>query len=341
MRAIIGIDVGTTETKCCLIQNNNILFEERVATQYTLIKNTYEIEPYKIWMQVKQLIKDAVSYSKTFDEYIISVVCQAPTICMWNTQEEVYGISYLAYYGDATKNSKEERKQKFNLRYESLKKNETHTQKNILSGLTGYIIYKLTGKVSMDSVTAWELGIESLQDVEEAKKICYPNILAKIYAPLDTFRLDTEALEKNIEGTVLVGTTDSAVLPLSIVPSFCDYYIYLGTWGSLLKSKIENSESYNVRLWNGHLHEWIVSIPDFQIKCKDESYIEEFIWNISKHIKNDSRVAISGGLLHTHFLEVSKQVNKYLNKVKTFWTPKLSTAYGAAKLGCILERGNE
>ena len=121
----------------------------------------------------------------------------------------------------------------------------------ILFGITGYIVYQLTEQLTLDSVTAWEMGIEDLTDVRIMQEAITPHQFPKIVAPVEKYTIKNEVLEK---GVIIAGTTDSALLPISIVPEFADYYIYLGTWGSLLKSQIVEYKDYYKCFHKGNYH---------------------------------------------------------------------------------------
>ena len=330
----IGIDVGTTEIKCCAMRDDRVIAERRCDTPSTLFReNAVFVEPESIWNNIRKLL-GAISLSVNDSRCCVSVVCQAPTLCFWDDTGFSIGISYLSYYGDPTCNSKMERVTKTAKRAKALTAELNASNNVTISGLTGFLVYKLTGVCSLDGITAWEIGIESKDDVpfieSEIGIKCFP----PIYAPIHVFKMD--CVELSLAGLVLAGATDSAVLPLSTNPPFNDYYIYLGTWGSLLQTKIENSVCYSSQYFCGEVHRWLISTPNFIEKCiEDKSELNEFFRKASQVVPPQGTIAVCGGLLKAFRADVLELCKTYFAGKNTTFAPDISTAFASAKLARI------
>lgn len=339
MIASVGIDVGTTETKCCALLGEAIVYEGRRSTP-PLHENTQAmyLEPDNVWNVVASLLRSAILEIKNVSHFVISIACQAPSLCAWDSADFALGISYLSYYGDPKLNSQSERWSKACYRLNDLIERLPEKCRVNMSGLTGYLVYQLTGHLTMDSVTAWEIGIESPHDEKQFWIPIYPHNHPKTYAPIFSFPLNCAELSglSGATGSVIVGTTDSAVLPLSIQPEFQDFYVYLGTWGSLLQSAIRDVKAFRRQYWSGLLHKWIISIPDMASHyAKDPNILNDFVKDLAVYIPKGKSVAFCGGLVKSSRVNILELVSRYLPATPTVIAPDASTALAAARLGLI------
>lgn len=339
MNAVIGVDVGTTETKCCVLLGETIVYEARRPTSPSYMQNqSIYLDLTNLWSEVTILLHSAMHEIRDVSHFVISIACQAPTLCAWNNAGFARGISYLSYYGDPTLNSQSERWAKACLRLNDLIESVPDKCHVNISGLTGYLVFQLTQHLTLDSVTAWEIGIESPEDERLFWAPILPNHYPQIYAPI--FSLPLNCIEfpqrYGVSGSVIVGATDSAVLPLSVWPEFPDYYVYLGTWGSVLQSGIQDTRAYSRRYWSGTLHKWIVSVPDMASRyANDPSVLVHFFEKVAEHISKGERVTLCGGLLRSSRSYVLDLANTYLPETSISIVPDVSTALAAARLGLI------
>lgn len=344
MQSIIGIDVGTTSIKCSAVLPDGTCYNNRCNTPSVRKSPSDSCEitflPKEIWGCVRELILPLI---EKVDNVIISVVCQAPSLCFWDEKGDGIGVSYLSYYGDPTQNGYFQRKDKTIMRLALGNRIMINSGFKYVSGLTGYIVFMLTGKVTLDSITAWEMGIESQGDVLEMKRYFNTNIFPDVLAPLIPIPLNCTDLNF-VQGISLVGTTDSAILPISTVSEFSDYYIYLGTWGSLLKSEIRTIESYNIQYHSGSLNTWLVSIPEFISKVEEDVNVLDNLFLAAGKMTNEhSKIAICGGITNVKREYIHYLANKYLKNRQVVIVPEKSGAYGACRLAeiSVKERKDE
>lgn len=339
MNAVIGIDVGTTETKCCVLLGETIVFEARQPTSPAYTHNqAVFLDLTSIWNDVLILLSSGIREIRNASSLVISIACQAPTLCAWDDADLGRGISYLSYYGDPTLNSQVERSSKAYRRLSELIRTLPEKHRTNISGLTGYLVYQLTRSLTLDSVTAWEIGIEAPDDERRFWDSTLPFNCPKIYEPVFSLPLCCAELPQlpGVCSSVIVGATDSAVLPLSVWPDFPDYYIYLGTWGSLLQSAIRDTRAFCRRYWSGTLHKWIMSFPDMAARhSKDPSILPSFFKEAAGHIPKGKSVALCGGILRSSRSLILDLVNTYLPETTTIIAPDASTALAAARLGVL------
>ena len=333
MQNIIGIDVGTTSIKCSSILPDGSHYDARCNTplfrKNSLNNQEITFSPRKVWNSVCNLILPIL---KKFDTVIISVVCQAPSLTFWNEKGEGVGISYLSYYGDPTQNTYFQRRHKTAMRLALANRIISEKEIMYVSGLTGYIVFMLTGQLTLDSVTAWELGIESQEDALDMQVRFKPYIFPCVLPPSAKIPLNCADLDI-VHGFSLVGTTDSAVLPISIIPEFSDYYIYLGSWGSLLQSKIRTIEDYNIQYYSGLLNNWLVSIPDFIAKVTANiQELDNLFLTIQKIINQRCKVAICGGLTKAKKEYIQFLIDTHFRKEQAIIVTEKEGAFGAFRL---------
>lgn len=336
MYSIVGFDIGTTEVKCTLYLINGLNFLWRVPTPKVDINidDSEEVtfSPIAILEIVKQLLKK-ISLEFPKEHILVSIASQAPSLCYWNDEGNAVGVSYLSYYGDSKMNSKRDRQCKTFKRIQLA--NRLFLQHGIgkVSGITGYIVYQLAEHLTLDSVTAWEMGIENLKDARIIQEAISPHQFPEIVAPVKQYIIKNEVLEN---GIVLAGTTDSAILPISIVPEFAEYYIYLGTWGSLLKSQILEYKDYYKCFHKGNLHSWIISIPNFIQKVDNDSFfLDDMFKQIAKEVAANSRIAICGGLVYKKKEKIEELIYQYLPTQEVTLALFDNYMVGACRLGSI------
>ena len=333
MEAIIGIDVGTSAIKCSAILPDGTSYNVRCDTPALKEINTNNQEiifiPNEIWQCVLNLILPITDY---FQNLVISVVCQAPSLCFWNDNGGSVGISYLSYYGDPTQNNRSQRQGKTAKRLAFADRIIESRQIKYISGLTGYIVYMLTGKLTLDSITSWEIGIESFEDMSEMRNSMSSYVFPEILPPLHQIPMNCLNMLSS-KGKVLVGATDSAILPISVVPEFSDYYVYLGTWGSLLKSQISCADSYKKYYHTGVLNNWLISISDFISKVDQNSNELDVLFDkVSKLTEIHSKIAICGGLTKTKRDYIQHLCITFLNDREVLFVSEKEGALGACRL---------
>ena len=336
MYSIVGFDIGTTEVKCTLYLVNGLKYFWRIATPKVDINITDSEEitfsPIAILKIVRQLLKK-IRFDFPREHILVSIASQAPSLCYWNDEGNAIGVSYLSYYGDPKMNSKQDRQCKMFKRIQYA--NRLFLQHGIgkISGITGYIVYQLTEQLTLDSVTAWEMGIEDLTDVRIMQEAITPHQFPKIVAPVEKYTIKNEVLEK---GVIIAGTTDSALLPISIVPEFADYYIYLGTWGSLLKSQIVEYKDYYKCFHKGNLHSWIISLPNFiQEVDNDSLFLDDMFKQIANEVEANGRIAVCGGLVYKKKDNINELIDHYLPTQKVTLAIDDNSMVGACRLGSI------
>jgi len=334
--SIIGIDIGTTSIKCSTVLLDGHIVDLQCKTppfelsSHDSKKITFS--PAGIWKAVESLLTEII-HTHSLDKVIISVVSQAPSICLWDDNENATGVSYLSFYGNPQENNYELRRSKANNRISLAKQLFPTGMPGYISCLTGYIVYKLTGELTIDSITAWELGIESETDEIILDKGIHK--FAKVYPPTRILPMLSKNLP-GIYGTVLVGTTDSAVLPLSTFPTFHDYYVYLGTWGSLLCSRLKNVEDYKLNYHSGQVHKWLISIPNFINECQhDLSSLESLFAEVFAKTEDNCSIAVCGGLTKAYARNITELAQKYWGNRNYTVSPIKNSTIGAYKLGAI------
>ncbi len=339
MRASIGVDVGTTDTKCCVLMDDAVVFETRMPTAVLKVDaQMIFFDPRLVWDQVANMLQLALDKVAGANHCVISIVCQAPSICAWSASGFSLGVSYLAHYGDPTRNSKVERRSKSQQRISDLLLRIPMDQECYFSCLTGYLVYQATGVVTVDAITAWEMGIEQTSDEEAIWSQIFPHTHPLLAAPFDRFSLNCSQLlvDADISLQVLAGTTDSAVLPLYVWPDFPEYHVYLGTWGSLLQTWILSSKAYCRSLWSGDLHTWMISVPDFAQRYRqDTQVLTLFLSEVATRLPKGASLGISGGLLRSKRPEILNLTRHFLPDSRLILAPDNSTAIGAARLGLI------
>lgn len=336
MYSIVGFDIGTTEVKCTLYLVNGLKYFWRVSTPKVdvNIDDSEEVtfSPIAILGIVKQLIKK-ISIEFPKEHILVSIASQAPSLCYWNDEGNAVGVSYLSYYGDSKMNSKRERQCKMLKRIQLA--NRLFLQHGIgkVSGITGYIVYQLTEQLTLDSVTAWEMGIEDLADARIIREAIGPHQFPEIVAPVKQYVIKNEVLER---GIVIAGTTDSAILPISILPEFAEYYVYLGTWGSLLKSQILEYKDYYKSFHKGNLHSWIISISNFLQKVdNDNLFLDDMFKQIANEVTAYSKIAICGGLVYKKRDKINELIDHYLPTQGVTLAVFDNSMVGACRLGSI------
>lgn len=332
MQGVIGIDIGTTLIKCSAYMSDGSYYDVYCNTP-PLKRDLYDeqnitFSPKKIWNAVCNLI---IPILGSISDATISVVCQAPSLCLWDEEGDGIGISYLSYYGNPTKNDYISRNQKTARRL-TLANRLASKRYTYISGLTGYIVFMLTGKLTMDSITAWELGIESQKDALNMQKSCKDYIFPSILTPIEKISLNCVDLNFD-KGFSLVGATDSAILPISITPEFSDYYIYLGSWGSLLESSIRSDIDYSIQYHSGILNNWLISIPDFITRVTaNEKELDNLFISVKNLTNINCKIAICGGLAKKKRDYIQFLVNTHLAKRQVVFASEKGGAFGACRL---------
>ena len=306
-----------------------MLFRSTPLLKKSLNNQEITFSPRKVWHSICDLILPIL---KKIDNVIISVVCQAPSLTFWNEEGDGVGISYLSYYGDPTQNTYFQRKHKTAMRLALANRIISEKENMYVSGLTGYIVFMLTRQLTLDSVTAWELGIESQEDALDMQARFKPYIFPCVLPP--SAKIPLNCVDLNMaHGFSLVGTTDSAILPISVIPEFSDYYIYLGSWGSLLQSKIRTIEDYNIHFYSGVLNNWLVSIPDFIAKVTTNvQELDNLFLTIQKIINQQCKVAICGGLTKAKKEYLQFLIGTYFRNGQAIIVTEKEGAFGAFRL---------
>ena len=338
MPTFIGIDIGTTEIKMSVIDGVKVIDyrESSPKPKHMISKIANESEwiffPLDVWNIVKKMLERYTQIHMASD-VLISIVSHAPSYCIWNSPTESIGVPYLAYYGDSKSNNKHQRTWKSTQRENLLKELCQANKHYYISGLTGYIVYLLSGINTLDSITAWEIGIESQQDYNEWGERLDQFILPSLTSPTTRFPIKKGVID-HLSGEIIAGTTDTGVLPLTIAPKFCDYYVYLGTWGSLLRTKINKYSDYSKVFFEGQLHEWLISIPEFEKKIDiNHEELVSFFKDLDVNIPYDSRIAICGGLTKKYSDIIEVLLSKYLCEREVVTVPMENNAIGAFRLG--------
>lgn len=336
MYNIVGIDIGTTEIKCTLVMINGLKYFWRKSTPKvtTNVNNLEEVtfSPNAIWEIVYNLLEE-IYLNFTKENILVSIVSQVPSLCLWDDDGNNIGISYLSYYGNPIINTNEARKYKAIKRIKLANTLFEKYGKGKISGITGYLVYQLSEHLTMDAVTAWELGIENSKDADTIKEEIGVHSFPNIVAPIQKYGIKNMKFEK---GYIIAGTTDSAILPLSIFPEFSDYYIYLGSWGSLLKSNILEYKDYGKVYHKGDLHCWIISIANFIDKVNNNpNFLETMFEKIAQKVTPCSRIAICGGLVFTKRDMINGLISRYLPSQELVFMTSENVITGACRLGYL------
>lgn len=136
-------------------------------------------------------------------------------------------------------------------------------KKQIVCDLLGYINYRLTGKLTFNSITAGEMGF--LDHFSFDKILNVGSSFLDISPPSFICGLLTICSNKKYDTPVFVGAPDSFATALSSGAVHAgSHMIYLGTFGSLLKVKEDIFELSNCSRGRPHLpYKWEISVPKF------------------------------------------------------------------------------
>ncbi|SLM18229.1 Pentulose/hexulose kinase [uncultured spirochete] len=237
---ILGVDIGTASSKAVLIDNRlNIVSEERIQHSIEYVKPGFvEQDPEIWWADVCQLTKSLSKKEYLSKVKAVGISSMGPTVLPVSSSGEALRHSIL--YGIDTRAFKEIAELNDSLgsdvllktysRFSSqsilpkllwIKNNQSDIFKNTHSILAanGYIVFKLTGKSSLDYFTASSGGIidfltNSLYRQSFLASRIDENIIPKLYWPGEIVGNITPEASKMtglpIGIPVIAGTTDAA-----------------------------------------------------------------------------------------------------------------------------------
>jgi sugar (pentulose or hexulose) kinase len=259
--SFIGIDIGTTRTKLSIVTRS---FREIL----TLSEPTPPIDDQTATFSLKALIDiidDLIvkAYrAKTLSIESVAVSAQTPSLCFPNVSSVGRCLSYLGRNAIGGCGNRAEITQKW------IEKSGMECSKmgeGDVCSLTAFINRYLGGKITIDPITAWELGVtfDSLgKNLNTSVSSSSMSILSgqQILSPSDAVGISNHGCLAGAR--IASGTTDTIASFLGSAISLQNIMIYAGTFGSVLKSSYSSDDYYLLNTSSFERpYEWLLSVP--------------------------------------------------------------------------------
>ena len=274
----IGIDIGTSYIKGAIrIANGEIISVYRKKTSADLSGEL--INTMQWWKDVKDVMRGILSQCNNQQICIVAICISAisPTLTVFdaNNPDEAYSILYSSlpkkdcqysqYDNSLTKT-----------RLTILRKIAVNKQivEPFITDLVGYINWRLTGKLTINSISLSCMGSGFANDYQalSVKNNSFPNIVSAIENIGKTTEESSKELGINHCVSVCGGCPDvMGAIVGSGMRSSKDRMIYLGTFGSLLKLEQEIDFLLESKIIEEQPFNWLLSVPEFGAKIENLS----------------------------------------------------------------------
>ncbi len=282
--AVIGVDIGTTYIKLIAISESQEVIESNtIRSPSILVNGVIDSEyPNNIFEKTHSAI-ETIIVKVIFKKYVVRAIAItgiSPVIIAFSNNN--VGKSIFTPYWKVpnidTTNAGIDRTIN-RLRYIVSKTVEQHMGKVTICDLIGYINFRLTGRLSMNNITAGELGfIENPNICQRALEFqrIFPEIPLKspteICGVLNPSNYDTQN-----RVIVCAGAPDSfgcAIYSGATLKE--ERVLYLGTFGSILEVRSDIAPILNSKKAYPILpYKWLLSVPGYGLQV--EAYaIENF-----------------------------------------------------------------
>lgn len=272
---VVGIDIGTSYIKGAVRDaNGEIISVYRKQSSANLSEEL--INTMLWWKDVKSVMNGILSQFNNQHNHIVSMCVSAisPTLTVFDAKNpnEAYSILYSTLPKKKYQNSQYD-SSLTETRLSVLRRVALEKQfvKPCITDLVGYINWKLTGELTINSISLSCLGAENTFNnnflcVEDS---IIPQIVSTIEKIGVTTELSLKELGINYGISVCGGCPDvMGSIVGSGMKSTEDRMIYLGTFGSLLKLEQEIDFLLESKIIEKQPFNWLLSVPEFGAKIE-------------------------------------------------------------------------
>ena len=273
-KVAIGIDIGTSYTKAAArTEDGNIVAIYRVRSPQLITNNSTGLsEVAEWWLSLKDALRGLLSMHKSLRLRVTSICVSgiAPTLTVFDAAHEnnAYMIPYLSHAklesGISFSQSDQQITEQRLVALRSAARKERFV-KPCISDLVGYINWRITASLTMNSITLVEAGMfDGVGDC--AKFAVVDNIVPRLVAPSEQIGDTTTSSvrELDIEAGIPVcgGCPDtmSSVVGAGLVRA-SEKMLYLGTFGSLLRLEVDVDDLLTKGNCPRIPYRWLLSVP--------------------------------------------------------------------------------
>jgi sugar (pentulose or hexulose) kinase len=269
---VLGIDVGTSYVKGALLTRDGALeatTRMRSPVAAALVRNS--LDPVHCWRVTLLALRRLLTGRPAIHNVEVCISAVAPALIAFDEREPdtAIGLPYwpLHELDGELKGIDRAKNRASHLR------SQLGTQRTTILDLCGYIVFRLTNLLSINTTIASELGVETLEDLGSlvgsvgtaAVKLGAP---AEIVGPITRPIREHLSVPRFCEVTVTSGTSDTLASLYGATMGEADARcIYLGTFGSLAHLKRPIDVTY------GGLqpapYTWLVSVPGYGAKVEE------------------------------------------------------------------------
>lgn len=281
----IGIDIGTTYTKAVArTEDGTVIAINRIRSQQFNNQDSTSLLKANKWWECCKYILIGLLNSNTLNKLHIKSICVsaiAPTLTVFDeTQpDEAYAILYssLKELKDGVSLSQSD-PQLTEQRLEVLRNVacKANFNKPCISDLIGYINWRLTDALTMNSITLAETGMfGGERDCDQFSVV--DKIVPRLVAPgMQIGEISvSSAKELGIKPGIPVcgGCPDtlSSIVGAGLVQA-SEVMLYLGTFGSFMRLEADVDTLLNVPNCRSHPFSWLLSVPGFGPKIENLSH---------------------------------------------------------------------
>lgn len=287
----IGIDIGSSYIKAvaCSV-DGTIRSISRIRSPICNNQNSSDIVNADLWWQC---FKEAIKYLRKNSEssYLkavsICISAISPTLIVFDSECEsnAYGILYSNLPEQSLENYPKHYKRLLTeYRLDILEKisSKIRLKSPIISDLVGYLNFRLTGELTINSISLAEMGLDSrnmdhvLLTIDNGMKPYPVSPMQKIG---EVFKDHTIEFGIGSKISVCGGCTDTlGSLVGAGVTNKSEKMIYLGTFNSLLYLEVKIDTLLNDQHCSSPPYTWLLSIPNMGLEIE---YLSHRWFNIT------------------------------------------------------------
>ena len=284
MEVVVGIDIGTSYIKGAIRDANGVIISVHRKQSSANLSGEL-INSMQWWKDIKDVLNGLLSQINNQRIRIVSICVSAisPTLTVFdaNNADEAYSILYSTLPKNESSNSQYD-SSLTEIRLSVLRKVAFKKKfvKPCITDLVGYINWKLTGELTINSISLSCMGAENTfnNKVLCVKDNIFPRIVSAIEGIGTTTELSSKELGINYGISVCGGCPDvMGSIVGSGMKSTNDRMIYLGTFGSLLKLEQEINFLLESKIIEKQPFNWLLSVPEFgdEIEKLSEEWFNE------------------------------------------------------------------
>jgi len=279
----VGIDIGTTYTKAVArTEDGTAIAICRIRSPRFRTKSTYLLNAAEWWASLKDVFRGLLAVQTPRRLYVKSICVSAiaPTLTVFDASQadRAYAILYSSPGQPENEVSLSPSDPQLTERRLTILRSVARKEKLVnpcISDLVGYVNWRLTGTLTMNSISLIETGVVGGQSACD-KFAVVDKTTPRLVAPAEQIGETTVSSgeELGIDAGIPVcgGCSDtmSSVVGAGLEQA-SERMLYLGTFGSFMRLEVDVYTLLNVANCSSHPFRWLLSVPCFGPKIESLS----------------------------------------------------------------------